>query len=258
MAADTHAAAAARRARAARRRQTVGLAIHRTLRRFGIDVVRYDAASSLDAARTRVLREHGIAVVLDVGANAGYYAEGLRSLGHRGRIVSFEPLPGAYAELADRAQGDPLWETRQLALADDDGSTTINVAANSWSSSLLPMTERHLAAAPGSEYVGNEVVETARLDALDGLVRPGERALLKVDVQGAELKVLAGAERTLESVDAVEAEVSLVPLYDGQPLAAEVMQALHDLDFRPIWLERGFVDRRSGHVLSLDALFVRT
>jgi hypothetical protein len=40
-------------------------------------------------------------------------------------------------------------------------------------------------------------------------------AVLKIDVQGAELDVLAGAERTLEATEAVLLEVLFVAHYEG-------------------------------------------
>ena len=50
--------------------------------------------------------------------------------------------------------------------------------------------------------------------------------MLNVDVQGAELRVLHGAERTLASVAAVLVEVHVVELYDGAASEWEVDEFL--------------------------------
>lgn len=80
---------------------------------------------------------------------------------------------------------------------------------------------------------------------------------LKLDVQGYELEVLRGAEKTLQNTDAVMAEVSLIEYNRNQPLLDEVVAFLSG---------RGFVVydiltmmRRDGDqaLFQSDFLFVR-
>lgn len=92
--------------------QVIKQSIRRGLRGFGLHVQRY--AQTLPAVRARVLSELSIDLVLDVGANRGQYASELRSMGYRGRIISFEPLPSAFAELSTTLASDPLWEGLRL------------------------------------------------------------------------------------------------------------------------------------------------
>jgi FkbM family methyltransferase len=80
-------------------------------------------------------------------------------------------------------------------------------------------------------------------------------AFLKMDVQGAELEVLAGAKRVLEKTNAVLSEVSLVQYNEQAPRVAEVVAAMADLGFLlfDIWDLR-----RIGPILAqADFLFVR-
>jgi hypothetical protein len=51
----------------------------------------------------------------------------------------------------------------------------------------------------------------------DRVVRDGETGFLKLDVQGFELEALRGAERSLPPIADVQAELSMVPLYEGAP-----------------------------------------
>ena len=46
---------------------------------------------------------------------------------------------------------------------------------------------------------------------------------LKLDVQGYELEVLKGAEKSLHSINAILAEVNLIDIHDGAPLLAEMI-----------------------------------
>jgi FkbM family methyltransferase len=110
------------------------------------------------------LRRLGIRIVLDVGANTGQFAKELRLHGYHETIISFEPLSEAHAKLEVAAHSDPLWKIApRCAVGAKTGSVQINIAANSFSSSLLPMLDSHRDAAPGSRYVGSEQVEMIKL-----------------------------------------------------------------------------------------------
>jgi FkbM family methyltransferase len=236
--------------------------VQRGLNRLGYEIRLHEPAGPLreeEGRRARLLAHLGIGVVLDVGANVGQYAERTRAAGYDGRIVSFEPLSDAHAALARAAAADPRWEVRRLALGEQDGEAEINVAGNSYSSSLLAMEERHVASAPESRYVGSERVRTARLDGLwDEVVRPGERAWLKLDVQGFELQVLRGAGERLAELAAVQTELSLVPLYAGAAPWRTIVDLLEGAGFELAGLEPGFEDPASGRMLQADGVFVRS
>jgi FkbM family methyltransferase len=228
------------------------------LHRAGFDIVRYDAEKFPELRRAQMIRERGVSLVLDVGANTGPYARELRRAGYSGRIVSFEPQSSAYRELAAACADDPLWECRRLAIGQRNGEAELHLAGNSSSSSLLDMSRQHLASAPESRFVGQEVVSVASLDSLRReLVRLDDRVYLKIDVQGLELEVLRGAVETLRQVVLVEAELSLVQLYDGAPLYAEVIDHLAGEEFGLLSLEPVFLDPADGRVLQLDGVFGR-
>ena len=196
--------------------------------------------------------------MLDVGANEGAFARRLRADGYDGRIVSFEPLAAAFALLERAAADDGDWRCLRVALGSETGTATLNVSGNLASSSFLPLAAEAEAAEPRTAYVGREEVEVTTLDALRAdALGPGERALLKLDVQGLELEVLRGAERTLEQVHVVEAELSLARLYEGAPLIGEVVGELDRRGYALLALQPAFVHPRTGALLQLDGLFAR-
>jgi len=207
----------------------------------------------------QVIRSQSIDMVIDVGANKGQFASKLRSCGFQGKIISFEPLPDAYSELAALSSTDPDWHIHdRCAVGAVPGTATLNVSGNSVSSSLLPMTEAHTSAARTSRYVDTLEVPVIRLD--DVASKHGfqdRRCLLKIDTQGFEWEVLDGAKATLNLCQAVICELSLVQLYEGQRLWLEVIERFEDSDFVLWTLQKGFVDKATGRSLQMDGIFVR-
>lgn len=204
------------------------------------------------------LQEHGIDAVLDIGANTGQFGRALRQAGFAGRIHSVEPLAAAGAALAARAARDGNWTVQRAAAAAEPGRLTLNVAGNSVSSSVLPMLERHAAAAPASRYVGVEPVEATTVDRIvaDHDLSPAT-TLLKIDVQGYEPAVLDGAAKTLGEFAAVRTEMSLVPLYAGQELLADLVGRLGQHGFELWFVDPGFVEPGTRRLLQLDGVFFR-
>jgi FkbM family methyltransferase len=207
----------------------------------------------------RFLADRDIDLVLDVGAATGNYAWTIRAGGYPGRICSFEPLGAPFARLEKLAGPDPRWTCERLALGARPGSAEINVAGNSDSSSLLEMEERHARSDPASVYVGTESVEVSTVDEVwDRVVADAENVFLKLDVQGFELEALRGAERSLARIAGVQAELSLVPLYEGAPRWTEVITHLQERGFHPERLEPAFEDPQTGEILQIDAVFSRS
>lgn len=206
----------------------------------------------------RLLKSTGVDVVFDIGAANGRYGVGLRSAGYEGSIVSCEPLAGALHALNAAANNDSRWFVEPVALGSEVGEATINVAANSDSSSLLPMLDDHTRAAPHAGYVSEETVRVDTLDRVfDRHQGLGRSPMLKLDTQGFEREVLAGGQRSLEAAVAVHVEVSFVPLYEGGPSWDEMLLMLRDAGFTPALMAGAFMDPSDGRWLQADVLMVR-
>ena len=227
-------------------------------RSLGYDVTRYRPGRHPEARRMRLMDTYGIDLVLDVGANAGQYAEGLRAAGYKGRIASFEPLAEAFAGLATAANADSKWQVNHMALGATPGTTTIHVAGNSTSSSLLEMLPLHENAAPYSKYVGEQTVTIETLDRLFPALKQDAKSIwLKIDTQGFENQVLDGAASSLEHINTVQLEVSLAPLYDGSATLHELLATMKSLDYSVVGMDPGFCDKDSGRLLQADVTFHR-
>jgi len=120
------------------------------------------------------------------------------------------------------------------------------------------MLDAHLKAAPDSRYIANEAVRVERLDDIARPLLADEgRILLKVDTQGYEEEVLAGADLVLRSVSAMQLELSLVPLYRGAPSLGHMLEMCEGLGFQLHGLIPGIYEQKSGRLLQMDGLFLR-
>ena len=69
--------------------------------------------------------------------------------------------------------------------------------------------------------------------------------------------MLAGASGVLDRIQGLEVELSLQPLYEGEPLIAEVIQFLQDAGFTLVWINQGFKNPNTQHLLNADGYFFR-
>ena len=227
--------------------------VQRVANAAGFEIVRYLPRNFGRLRRRELLRSGAIDVLVDVGAADGTWAAQARTQGFRGRIVSLEPRPTAFAVLHERALRDGAWECHEVAVAATAGRGELSLAGTS--SSLRPVTELHRrnfdAATSGTILVP--------LQTLDDVVVLAEvaRTYLKIDVEGHELDVLRGGEQTVERCAAVEVEVGFAPLYEGQPAAHEVMEWLAARDFRVVAIDTRGSDPQTGDVLDANIFFER-
>lgn len=172
---------------------------------------------------------HGV----DVGCRAAIRPQ-WRALGPYGSLIGFDADGEECARLnAGAIAGQERYEP--IALAASTGEATLYLTADPESASLYPPNEEAIRRHPElwrHEPRGTTTVATTTLDEWAQRTQSAPIDLLKIDVQGAELDVLRGAEAGLTSVRALELEVEFQQLYVGQPLFGDVDAFLR---------ERGFV-----------------
>lgn len=132
--------------------------------------------------------------MIDVGANIGHYAMvAAAAVGPSGRVAAFEPEPENFAALrANLAlNGFASATAEQLALGARDGELTLyRDAANRGGHSLLRANVQKPA--------GETRVRVVTLDGYAARNLAGRKiGFIKLDVQGAEAEVLAGARAIL-------------------------------------------------------------
>lgn len=233
--------------------------IRKFLRKCGFDIYRFDVATHPIAWKKAMLKSFSIDTVIDVGANAGQFAMSLRDdIGYTENILSFEPQSAAFKLLKTEAERDPKWEVFNFGLGNCEQKKVINIAGNSCSSSMLKMLPSHIANVPESEYVGTEKISLKTLDSIYDILCKGSRNVyLKIDTQGYEAMVIEGAQNSLLSIDTVEMEMSLIPLYEDELLFDELYAIMLRSGYTLVGLEKGFSSRTTGQILQVNGIFRR-
>jgi len=190
------------------------------------------------------------AVIYDIGAYRGGWTRAAAQVFPAAQFVLFEANRDHAGELAASGHKHLI-----AALGGDDGGARafhVPRAGDVTGASLYVENTSHYAE-PNLEV---REVATMRLDTLVAREKLTPPDLVKIDVQGAELEVLAGAATTLAGTSALMVEVSLVDYNRRAPLMAEVIAAVDRIGFRCADLAE--VHRTPARfVLQLDLLFAR-
>lgn len=144
-------------------------------------------------------------------------------------VVGFEPVATECDKLNAASDGTHIY----LPYCIGNGSPGVFHECNySMTSSLYepntPLLEKFQNLEEYVRVVRKEQVKTHRLDDIPEVAGAD---YIKVDVQGGEVEVFAGATELLKGIVAIETEVEFVPLYKNQPLFAEVDQLLRKNGF---------------------------
>jgi FkbM family methyltransferase len=137
-------------------------------------------------------------MILDVGANVGLVASSLVGAGYE--VFAFEPYPPSFKALTEEAKkAAGRLHPFPYAIGAEDGEAELLVACDrsgtkKWDTSLFHSTVRH----PMLEDLAFGEIEIVPRRTISSLAKdgriPNNVAALKVDTEGADLDVLAGAE----------------------------------------------------------------
>jgi FkbM family methyltransferase len=189
--------------------------------------------------------------VIDVGAAYGDWTRACQTVFPSATFLLVEPLE-EFAPFLRRVEADlPSVSWVAAAAASEAGSEQLRVHPDLVGSSLLTEAQESADVEPRS-------VRTATVDALVREHDASPPFLLKVDVQGNELDVLAGATQTLAEASLVILEVSFFPFLVGGPQFDEVVAFMRaagfmtydvfNLSYRPL----------DGALAQADLMFVST
>lgn len=149
--------------------------------------------------------------VLHVGAHEGQ-EHNLYKQNNINNIIYFEPTKSTFNLLKNNIGDDAVLVNK--ALGNENKKILINIEkANNGGSNSLLKPKLHLQQYPHIVFTDVEEVEMIRLD--DYEFNNLNYNLMNVDVQGYELEVFKGAEKTLETIDYIICEVNRDEVYEN-------------------------------------------
>jgi FkbM family methyltransferase len=172
-------------------------------------------------------------VVIDVGAHIGSYSLLAARTSPSSRVIALEADPYNAAALAANVRGTQV-QVVAMAASDKVGRSAFRQNLGTVGSSLVDRS--------GTGPVRVVEVETTTIDAI---AQQARSLVMKIDVEGAELAVLAGAVDTITRAGDATLIVELNPkaLAAGGNSAADLLAALEALG-----LAVGFIDEDAGRV----------
>jgi FkbM family methyltransferase len=199
--------------------------------------------------------QHGVTTrgIIHVGAHECEELPTYLKLGAK-HVLLVEANPILAERLRGRAKMVPEVTVAHCAVNDVDGPVDLHVLSKDESSSILPL-KLHQKFYPS--VVENEVIQVPGL-RLDRLMESlaldaGDFNVMCVDVQGAELRALRGADKTLEAIDAISVEINFAELFTDCAQVEDIDNYLGDRGFdrvatltpyHPAWGDALYVRRQ--------------
>jgi FkbM family methyltransferase len=179
-----------------------------------------------------IIRRHARGVCYDIGANYGIYS--LLMAGNASCVHAFEPNPGVFRHLQRTVEGHAI-TPHNVAVSDEPGTFDLFVPEDETMASLTDWTED-----PDMSGIrknaGRVSRSSCRAVTLDAYAREMELPspnFVKIDVEGAEIKVFRGALETIRQHRPViffEVSMKLWPKLGGS--AAEGYEILRSMGYR--------------------------
>jgi FkbM family methyltransferase len=222
---------------------------------LGYEISRKQPAYSTEAVLRNTFGDGRSLLVFDVGAHHGEAARRYVRIFRNCRVFSFEPSPESFTELLS-VNSDQI-TAFDFGFSDRDGTATFHTNKTTATSSMFSLAE-DAQSSWGVQGLQTQQIIQCHFRSLDSFVAEKnieQIDLLKLDVQGAEFKVLDGAQDTLGCgrVSVIQIELINQLTYVGQKSVGYYLNRLESLGFKLHALTEPMFGS-SGQLLQVDAI----
>lgn len=193
--------------------------------------------------------------LVDAGAHRGDFVDQIKKHYKIDKAILIEPIPDLAQFLKSKYSDDNI-DVYQNALTEKDYES-IDFQINEYqeTSSILPFkSELKELANVNTRMAKKETVVTRTLDSIIHKAKLNSIDLIKIDVQGAEHLVLAGATNTVMSTKYIWIELSFKPLYIGSSVFHNIYSLMEQNGFVLLEISPGHRSP-ANELLQADALF---
>lgn len=240
-------------------RKSIKKLIKKFLGRFGISpyvYFTYKYNKPFDVKR-KIFKKDEI-LIFDVGAYDGRSAIEYLKEFPKSKIYSFEPTKTSFEKLKKNFGVHSSITIFNTAFSDFKGEASFHVNSSGLTNSLLKLSNTKI----NNEIYNlkeetTEKVAVTTLDIFTAEMNIDNINILKIDVQGAELSVLKGAENLLmnKKIDALFVEVEFLKIYADQPLFHDISSFLYQYDYH-LYSLYNLTSSKDGQMVFGDALFL--
>ncbi len=207
---------------------------------------------------TKLLKDRQL-IVLDVGANDGWFAKVVFRFWPNAKIISFEPLKSMHQHLDNLVLKKAKYRYEKIGLGETDKKFTINEFGTSGLSSFKEINSTY---SYDNQYFNQHIndsyeVEVLKLDDYINNKQVSGDFCLKIDTQGFEMEVLRGSQKLFESnrIKVVIIELMTVEKYKGASLYDDIINFLSRYGFCLADIHNSYYEI-DGRLSEFDAVFL--
>lgn len=229
------------------------------LRAIGHPISRLRMDKDLLAAFDDALRKAPNPVIFDVGAHYGETQQVFEDICPTAQIYCFEPFKSSFDILSEHTKNSPFTQIFNFGFSNTKGALDFNSNMADPTNSILDLDERAADTWELETLAPNQKISCDFTTLDDFLEKENIEHIdiLKLDVQGAEYKILQGAQKTLDAkiIKNIYMEIIIAPTYQDQWPLERYVELMQKNGYHLHGLFNLCYRKENGRLLQLDAMF---